>query len=72
MKAYGNDCTGTAMGDNAGKGNRAAAKHIKAMHKSGNAVSSTANPSMTVKPPGVPFSAQKQPKRSMPSSKILD
>lgn len=50
---YGNKASGVSMGDNAGKGNRAVAAHVKALHTSGNAVSSMIAPSKTlVHPPG--------------------
>lgn len=70
---YGNKCSGTAMGPNAGGGNRAAAAHIKGLHKSGNAVSSTAKPSMAPgsgSNHGSPLSGKK-PRRSISKSSAL-
>lgn len=59
---YGNKCSGDSMGDNAGKGNRAVAAHIKGIHKSGNAISSTIAPSKTlIHPPGAASSVLKTP-----------
>lgn len=73
---YGNDCDGDAMGDNAGKGNRAVASHIKNIHaasKNSGSVSSMAKPSMTMKQPGAPMSSLKMPRRShSKSSGLMD
>lgn len=74
---YGNKCDGPSMGDNAGKGNRAVANHIKGLHAAaghnGNSVSSMIAPSKTlVHPPGASSNVLKTPKRSMPSNRILD
>ena len=74
---YGNDCDGDAMGDNAGKGNRAVASHIKSLHngagKNGNSVSSMIGPKSMKHAPGAPESVLKSPRRShSKSSGLMD
>jgi hypothetical protein len=71
---YGNKTNGVSMGDNAGKGNRAVASHIKGLHAaaghSGNSVSSTIAPSKTlVHAPGAASSVLKTPH---PTPKPMD
>lgn len=64
---YGNDCTGAAMGHNAGTGNRGVAAHIKGLHNgaghSGNSVSGMAKPAKKAAP-GASESVLKKPRRS--------
>lgn len=65
-RAEGGSETSEAKGHNAGRGNRAVAQHIKAMHnnagRSGNSISSMIGPKSLKHPPGAPLSALKMPR----------
>jgi len=76
-KMEGGSEMGEAKGHNAGRGNRAVAAHIKAMHngagKNGNSVSSMIGPKSVKHSPGASSSVLKTPRRShSKSSGLMD